>query len=286
MKSNKLSQKILKSAIKKNVNNALQEDLNNLDKTSELLPKNSSGEAIIKSKQSCILCGTAWVNNCFKSINKNLTINWLFNDGDLIKKNQEICIIKGNYRSILMGERVALNFLQTMSGTATKTSTLNKLIKDFKAQLFDTRKTIPGLRIAQKYSVLIGGGNNQRIGLFDQILIKENHIKIFGSLEHTLNKIKKDNLLNKIQIEVETLHQFKNALNHGAKNILLDNFSILNTKKAIDINNGKAILEVSGNINHKTIVSYAKTGVDRISVGLITKNVEAIDFSILIDVQN
>jgi len=285
MQTNKIDQKILQLVIMGNVEDALKEDLNNTDKTSALLSKKISGKAIIKSNQNAILCGIPWVNNCFKSINKDIYIIWNFNEGDLIKKNQEICSIKGNYNALLTGERVALNFLQTLSGTATSSYKHNQLIKKYSTKLFDTRKTIPGLRMAQKYAVTIGGGHNQRLGLFDAVLIKENHIKALGSIDKALKVAKKNYSLDDIQIEVENLKEFKIALSNGAKNILLDNFSIKNIEKVIKINQGVATLEASGNINYKTIARYAKTGIDRISVGSITKNVEAIDFSMIIEVQ-
>ncbi|MBT5166813.1 MAG: carboxylating nicotinate-nucleotide diphosphorylase, partial [Nitrosomonadales bacterium] len=191
-------------------------------------------------------------------------------------------ILDGFFKSILKGERVALNFLQLLSGTATSTAYLKSLIKNSPTKLFDTRKTIPGLRVAQKYAVQVGGGNNQRIGLFDQILLKENHKTAFGSIKKMLINI--DNLKN-VQVEVESIKEFIEALSFGSKNILLDNFSIEELKKVVQLNNGQALLEASGNINEKNIIKYAKTGVDRISIGAITKNIKSIDYSMLFSPQ-
>ena len=277
------SKKVLQDAISTNINAALIEDLGKIDKTSQLISRNGLGFATIKANQSAILCGSPWVNSCFNKLNNKIKINWLSSEGQSIKKGQIICEIQGKYTDILAGERVALNFLQTLSATATETNTMVSLINKYNAQLFDTRKTIPGLRIAQKYAVRIGGGENQRLGLYDQILIKENHIKSFLNLSDLLNEVKLNDEFDKIQIEVENLSQLKKVLSYGIKNILLDNFTVSNIKEAIKINKNRAIFEASGNINKNNIADFAKTGVDRISVGLITKNIHSIDFSMNID---
>jgi len=277
-----ISKKQIQDTVKVNVKNALDEDHAFDDKTSELLNNKIVGVAFIRSNQKCILCGIPWANGCFKLINLKIKINWLVKEGDSIKKNQKICSIKGRYKDLLAAERTVLNFLQTLSGTATTTFTYVNLLKKYHTRLYDTRKTIPGLRIAQKYAVIVGGAFNQRLDLADKILLKENHIQILGGVDLFLTELKKDRSLKDIQIEVENLKEFKIALRHGAKNILLDNFSIQKIKKAVVFNNKIANLEASGDINKKTIVSYAKTGVDRISVGSITKNLEAIDFSMII----
>ena len=273
------SKKILQDAILMNIGIALDEDLGAIDKTGQLIPKHKKGIAIIKSNQSAILCGSPWVSSCFKKINNKIKINWLALEGESIKKGQKICEIDGAYIDLLAGERVALNFLQTLSGTATETHKMAILIKNYDTKLFDTRKTIPGLRIAQKYAVKIGGGENQRLGLYDQILIKENHIKSFLNISDLLEKSNLRNKLDKVQVEVENTSQLKIALSYGIRNILLDNFSVKAIIKSIQINKNRAVLEASGNINNKNILKYAKTGVQRISVGLITKNINSIDFS-------
>ncbi|MBT6356452.1 MAG: carboxylating nicotinate-nucleotide diphosphorylase [Nitrosomonadales bacterium] len=282
MRKNRLTKTMLSNAIKINIKNALKEDLGTSDITTNLLANDLKGQAKIKIKESAIFCGKSWVEECFRQIDKNIKITWLIKDGDRAKKNQTVCILDGFFKSILKGERVALNFLQLLSGTATSTAYLKSLIKNSPTKLFDTRKTIPGLRIAQKYAVQVGGGNNQRIGLFDQILLKENHKTAFGSIKKMLINI--DNLKN-VQVEVESIKEFIEALSFGSKNILLDNFSIEELKKVVQLNNGQALLEASGNINEKNIIKYAKTGVDRISIGAITKNIKSIDYSMLFSPQ-
>lgn len=278
-----ITNKIFKEAIDINVVSAIDEDIKNLDKTSVLISSKFNALAEIKAKERGVLCGIPWVEKTYKKIDPKLKFTWLVEEGGIFKKNQKICKIHGNFNSLLTGERIALNFLQTLSGTATITRTFVNKIKTTSTILLDTRKTLPGLRIAQKYAVKIGGGMNQRLGLYDEILVKENHIKSIGSFEKTLQKINSNQKISNYQIEVENLKQLQLAIKLGAKNILLDNFSISSTKKAVEINQDFATLEVSGNININNILDYAKTGVSRISVGAITKNIEAIDFSMIID---
>ena len=278
-----ITNKIFKEAIDMNVVSAIDEDIKNLDKTSVLISSKFNALAEIKAKEKGVLCGIPWVEKTYKKIDPKLKFTWLVEEGGIFKKNQKICKIHGNFNSLLTGERIALNFLQTLSGTATITRTFVNKIKTTSTILLDTRKTLPGLRIAQKYAVKIGGGMNQRLGLYDEILVKENHIKSIGSFEKTLQKINSNQKISNYQIEVENIKQLQLAINLGAKNILLDNFSISSTKKAVETNQDFATLEVSGNININNILDYAKTGVSRISVGAITKNIEAIDFSMIID---
>lgn len=278
-----ITNKIFKEAIDMNVVSAIDEDIKNLDKTSVLISSKFNALAEIKAKEKGVLCGIPWVEKTYKKIDPKLKFTWLVEEGGIFKKNQKICKIHGNFNSLLTGERIALNFLQTLSGTATITRTFVNKIKTTSTILLDTRKTLPGLRIAQKYAVKIGGGMNQRLGLYDEILVKENHIKSIGSFEKTLQKINSNQKISNYQIEVENIKQLQLAINLGAKNILLDNFSISSTKKAVETNQDFATLEVSGNINITNILDYAKTGVSRISVGAITKNIEAIDFSMIID---
>ena len=278
-----ITNRIFKEAINMNVVSAIDEDIKNLDKTSTLTSSKLNALAEIKAKERAVLCGIPWVEKTYKKIDPKLKFTWLVEEGGIFKKNQKICKIYGNFNSLLTGERIALNFLQTLSATATITQTFVNKIKTTSTILLDTRKTLPGLRIAQKYAVKIGGGMNQRLGLYDEILVKENHIKSIGSFEKTLQKINNNPKILNYQIEVENLKQLQLAIKLGAKNILLDNFSISSTKKAVKINQDFATLEVSGNININNILDYAKTGVSRISVGAITKNIEAIDFSMIID---
>ena len=278
-----ITNKIFKEAIDINVVSAIDEDIKNLDKTSVLISSKFNALAEIKAKEKGVLCGIPWVEKTYKKIDPKLKFTWLVEEGGIFKKNQKICKIHGNFNSLLTGERIALNFLQTLSATATITRTFVNKIKTTSTILLDTRKTLPGLRIAQKYAVKIGGGMNQRLGLYDEILVKENHIKSIGSFEKTLQKINGNQKISDYQIEVENLKQLQLAIKLGTKNILLDNFSISSTKKAVEINQDFATLEVSGNININNILDYAKTGVSRISVGAITKNIEAIDFSMIIE---
>jgi nicotinate-nucleotide pyrophosphorylase (carboxylating) len=269
--------------ITKQVANAFFEDLENgIDYTASLVPNKLTTAKII-TREHMILCGKEWVIESFKLYDPKVKIQWFFNDGDNINANETICIISGNSRSLLTVERTALNFLQTLSATATTTSIYVKKISHTNTIITDTRKTIPGLRLAQKYAVIVGGGYNQRFGLYDGVLIKENHINSYKSIANILNNafytIPKH---IPIQIEVETFEQFNEAISNGAKFILLDNMSIQNIKKCIEINNN-AILEASGGINLDNIIEYANTGVNRISIGNLTKNIQAIDLSMLFE---
>ena len=278
-----INNKTLKEAIELNITSAIKEDIKSLDKTSLLTSPTLNAIGEITAKERGIICGIPWVEKTYRKIDPKIKFTWLIKEGDIFKKKQKICKIHGNFNSLLAGERIALNFLQTLSGTATITKTFVNKIRATSTILLDTRKTLPGLRIAQKYAVKIGGGMNQRLGLYDEILIKENHIKSIGSIERTMHKINNDPKISDYQIEVESLKQMRSAIKLGATNILLDNFSINATKKAVAINKNKATLEISGNINIDNILRYAKTGVTRISVGAITKNIEAIDFSMIIE---
>jgi len=279
------NKKLLQAAVKINVSAAIEEDLKNIDKTSDILPTKTLGVAKIQAKQAAILCGSPWVNYCFNQIDKNIKIVWHFNEGSKIKNGDKICTISGNYNRILMGERIAINFLQTLSGTASTSNLMSLKIRRYKVRLFDTRKTIPGLRVAQKYAVQVGGAFNQRFGLYDQVLIKENHIKSIGSVTQILNIAKEKYSLQDIQIEVENLKEFKEAIDLGATNILLDNFSLKNLTKAVQINKNKAVLEASGDIDINNIIDFAKTKVNRISIGALTKNIKAVDFSMSIRIK-
>jgi nicotinate-nucleotide pyrophosphorylase (carboxylating) len=279
--------------VARNVALALAEDISTGDLTAQLIPANQNAEATIISRENAVICGQDWVNACFKSLDKDTKIKWLVNEGEKIASNQLLCEISGNARTLLTAERCALNFLQTLSAVATQTREYVDAITGTKAQILDTRKTLPGLRLAQKYAVTVGGGFNQRLALYDGILIKENHIisskidalegNIHAALRHALkinSGTKNKNIST--QIEVENLDELSQALDAGATSILLDNFTLTDMKKAVKINVGKALLEASGNVNLKTVRAIAETGVDRISVGAITKNIRAIDLSMRI----
>lgn len=283
MHRSKINKKNLTEVIQKNITIALQEDIGNIDLSSELIEEKSSAKAYVKSKDSAVIAGIPWFNATFLMLDPKIKIKWFIKEGAIVKKNQRLCEIYGKTKPILSGERVALNFLQTLSATSTITNQYVQVIKNTHAKIFDTRKTIPGLRIAQKYAVTIGGGNNQRMGLFDQILIKENHIKSSKKMDDLLSLSLKYAKNKDIQIEVENLNQFEKAIEIGFKNILLDNFSIKNLKKAVLLNKKRAVLEASGNITLKNVKKIALTGVNRISLGSLTKNIKAIDLSMKIE---
>lgn len=274
--------RLLENEINRNILIALKEDIGKGDLTSNFIEKKSLSTAKIFCNENAIFCGKAWLDKIIKK-QKSLKIKWQVKDGDFIQKGHCICEINGSTREILAIERVCLNFIQTLSGTATLTNQFVNIIKKTESQIYDTRKTIPGIRFSQKYAVKVGGGRNQRLGLFDMALFKENHFSANGTFETLLNKIKTKKLTNSIQIEVENLHQLKIALKYSIKNILLDNFSNSNIKKAIDMANKNTILEVSGNVTQKTVLKIAKLGKLRISIGSLTKNIQAIDFSMLIE---
>ena len=278
----------LAGAIKANVHAAIIEDLsgagiNAKDFTAKLIVPNQIAQASIISREPAVICGIPWVEECFKQIAPSVAIIWQVKEGESVKANQTLCKLNGKAHEMLSAERCALNFLQTLSATATATKLYVEAISGTNARILDTRKTIPSLRIAQKYAVTVGGGLNQRIGLYDGILIKENHIAAAGSIEAVLaeaNKIaaQQGNSLS-IQIEVENLAELESALNGGAKLILLDNFDTITLKAAVTLNSNRAILEASGGIDLSNVREIALTGVDRISIGSLTKNIQAIDLS-------
>ncbi len=272
--------------VAQNVSAALAEDIGSGDLTAMLIPASQHVEATIISRENAIICGQDWVNACFKQLDKNITIKWHVKEGDKIAENQLLCAISGNARALLTAERCALNFLQTLSAVATQTRKYVDVIAGTHAQILDTRKTLPGLRLAQKYAVTVGGGANQRLALYDGILIKENHIAaaegIRPALEAAQLLASRAGEMMSVQIEVENLNELQQALDAGATSILLDNFTLADMKKAVEINAKKALLEASGNVNLKTVRAIAETGIDRISIGSLTKNVRAIDLSMRI----
>lgn len=270
----------LPADITSTVRRALSEDIGNGDLTAELIPADKTDNAVIISRENAILCGVAWFNEVFWQIDTTMRIEWSYQDGDPITPDVPLCRLSGNARALLTGERTALNFLQLLSGTATITHRYVTLIKGLKARLLDTRKTIPGLRSAQKYAVACGGGMNHRMGLYDAILIKENHIEAAGSIARAVQLAK--SMQRFVEVEVENLEQLTEALAAGADTVMLDNFTIEMMQKAVAINDGTAKLEVSGNVTNKTLREIATTGVDFISTGALTKNVQAIDFSMRI----
>ncbi len=271
--------------VRQQVRDALDEDVGSGDLTALLVPPSLSVSATIVARENAIICGLDWVNACFKQIDANVNINWLIIEGQQVKSNQVLCEIHGLARALLTSERCALNFLQVLSATSTETRKYVEAIAGTPCQILDTRKTIPHLRLAQKYAVTVGGGHNQRLALYDGILIKENHIAAAGSISAAMAQAIALNSNKSIQIEVENLIQLQEALSAGATNILLDNFSIAQLSDAVIINQKfghRALLEASGGITLENVREIALTGVDRISIGAITKNVLAIDLSMRI----
>lgn len=269
----------LADAIARNVATALAEDIGGGDLTAQLIPAGNTARARVISREAAVLCGTAWFEACFSQLDQDVRIEWMAGDGDLIKPNQWLCTISGNARAMLTAERCALNFLQTLSATATLTRQYADAIAGTKAVVMDTRKTLPGLRLAQKYAVSVGGGANQRVGLFDGILIKENHIAAAGGIRPALEAAAALRAGVPVQIEVENFDQLETALKAGCNLVLLDNFGLDNLRRAVEIAAGRALLEASGGITLDSIRAVAETGVDRISVGSLTKDVHAIDLS-------
>ncbi|VAW91536.1 Quinolinate phosphoribosyltransferase [decarboxylating] [hydrothermal vent metagenome] len=261
---------------------ALKEDIGNGDVTANLLPAEQNSSAKVITRESGILCGTHWFDQCFLQIDNKVKINWQCQDGDTITTNQTLCTIDGPTRALLSAERTALNFLQTLSATASITRHYVDALANTNVKVLDTRKTIPGLRKAQKYAVFCGGGMNHRIGLYDMILIKENHIASCGSITAAIKQAQQNSQDCEIEIEVESLDELEQALDAGAERILLDNFAREDLIKAVALNQQRAKLEVSGNITLENINEVAQTGIDYISSGAITKNIQALDFSLLI----
>ncbi len=267
------------------VQSALNEDVGAGDLTAQLVPAKQFVNATIIARETAIVCGVDWVNACFHQVDANNKIEWLIKEGERVQPNQVLCKISGLARALLTAERCALNFLQTLSATATHTRLYVDAIAGTQANILDTRKTIPSLRLAQKYAVTVGGGENQRLALYDGILIKENHIAAAGSIGAVMQQAFKLNQGKSIQIEVENLSQLQEALDAGATSILLDNFSLALLREAVALNKKHAkpaVLEASGGITLANVREIALTGVDRISIGAITKNVQAIDLSMRI----
>jgi nicotinate-nucleotide pyrophosphorylase (carboxylating) len=267
--------------IEETVRRALAEDVGTGDLTAALIPAETQAEAQLVTREPAILCGTAWFDEVFRQVDKRVSVTWNARDGDAIRAEQILCTLRGPARALLTGERSALNFLQLLSGTATLARKYVDAVRGTRAVILDTRKTIPGLRRAQKYAVSCGGGQNHRMGLYDAVLIKENHVTAAGSIAAALRAAKVSAPSGvAVEIEVENLEQLRDALEAGAKLILLDNFSAGELKAAVQKTGGRAKLEASGGVNLSNIRAIAETGVDFISIGGITKNVEAVDLSL------
>lgn len=276
--------KRLDQDIPANVTFALQEDLGGSintesDISGQLLAKNQLAFAKIITREDGIFCGMRWVEEIFNQLDQSVQLRWQVRDGDKIKSGQMLCTIEGDAHILLIAERIALNFLQTLSGVATKTACYVDILQGTEVKLLDTRKTIPGLRTALKYAVLCGGGFNHRLGLFDAYLIKENHIIAAGNITSAIKKARLAHTNVPIEVEVENINELIEAVEAKADIVMLDNFTIPMMKEAVVIAKGRVVLEVSGNITLKTLKEYAKTGIDYISVGALTKNITAIDLS-------
>lgn len=263
---------------------ALDEDLNyqtaaDGDITAQLIPQNEQASAKVITREDCIFCGKDIIIEVFKQVDPTVQVSVLVNDGDVVTANSTLFTAKGSARAILTAERTALNFVQTLSGTATTTAHYVKELSGTTTQLLDTRKTIPGLRALQKYAVKCGGGANHRIGLFDAFLIKENHIAACGGIEKAVAQAKLNHPSKPVEVEVESQQELKQAIDAGADIIMLDNFSVEQIKQAVILTNKRAKLEVSGNMTLETLKTYSQAGVDFISSGALTKNLQSIDLS-------
>ncbi|MCU7892333.1 MAG: carboxylating nicotinate-nucleotide diphosphorylase [Candidatus Thiodiazotropha sp. (ex Ustalcina ferruginea)] len=276
---NALPERVL---ISEQVSQALTEDLGSGDLTAGLLDEHAIVHAKIICREKAVLCGVAWVNEVFHQLDQTVDIDWRAEDGDSISPGEVLCLLGGNNRSLLSGERTALNYLQTLSATATIARRYTEAVSGTGVKILDTRKTIPGLRLQQKYAVTCGGGHNHRVGLYDAILIKENHVRIAGSIAAALQKAKQTAPSGvSIEIEVESLHELQEALKANAERILLDNFDLTMLAGAVKLNAGQARLEASGGVNLGSVRAIAETGVDDISVGALTKDIQAVDLSML-----
>jgi nicotinate-nucleotide pyrophosphorylase (carboxylating) len=260
----------------------LEEDVGPADLTASIVPENAIAMARVITREPMVLCGQAWFAGVFARLKDSVKIDWHVMEGAQVEAGADLCTMRGSARALLTGERTALNLLQTLSGTATLAHAYAKAVEGTGAKVLDTRKTIPGLRKAQKYAVRCGGCHNHRLGLYDGILIKENHILACGSIEKAVHAAKALGVNVPIEVEVENLDELRQALAAGAERILLDNFTLSMMREAVTITAGRAKLEVSGNVTLDTIREIAETGVDYISVGALTKNVRAVDLSMRI----
>ncbi|MEP7067912.1 MAG: carboxylating nicotinate-nucleotide diphosphorylase [Usitatibacter sp.] len=270
----------LEETVTRDVTRALAEDVGTGDLTARLIPADKTAHARLLTRESGVLCGVEWFRRTFEELDPEVEIFWHHGDGDAVVANSSLCELEGNARAMLTGERTAMNFVQLLSGVATRTRQFVRAVEGTRARILDTRKTLPGLRMAEKYAVFTGGGKNHRIGLYDGILIKENHIVAAGGLRQAvkaaLHDVDPDTML---QVEVETLDQLREALDAGAKLILLDNFDLARMREGVEIAGDRAELEASGGVSLETVRAIAETGVQRISIGSLTKDVKALDLS-------
>jgi nicotinate-nucleotide pyrophosphorylase (carboxylating) len=269
--------------VEQTVATALREDVGSGDLTAQLIPADRTARATVITREDAVLCGTAWFDEVFRQIDARVRVAWSARDADRVRADQQLCTLEGPARSLLTGERTALNFLQMLSATATVTRKYVDTVAGTNCRILDTRKTIPGLRVAQKYAVRCGGGTNHRIGLFDAILVKENHIAAAGSIAGAVAESRRLDSKVLLEVEVENLTQLREALDARVDRVLLDNFSLEQLREAVKITrqhaNGRTELEASGNLSLATLRAVAETGVDFISVGSLTKHVRAVDLS-------
>lgn len=270
---------VLEVPMLRSVREALSEDIGTGDITAALIPEYKMATATVICREAAVLCGMAWFNAVFAELDTGITVNWTMRDGDVLRPGQSLCTLHGAAAMILTGERTALNFLQTLSGTATLARQYAEAVNGLAVKVLDTRKTIPGLRQAQKYAVRVGGCHNHRVGLYDGILIKENHIASAGSIQHAVQAARLANPGIPIEVEVENENQITQALAAGADILLLDNFTTAALFKAVRQVDKRAKLEASGGITLENIRDFAQTGVDYISIGALTKNLYSIDLS-------
>jgi nicotinate-nucleotide pyrophosphorylase (carboxylating) len=272
----------LVAAFEANIRTALEEDVGTGDLTAKLVPEHEMVSARVIVRENAILCGAPWFEAVMRQLDARIRIQWHYAEGDLMDADSTVCTIEAPARALLTAERSALNFMQLLSGVATATRKYVDMVAGTRAAILDTRKTLPGMRLAQKYAVRVGGGKNQRLALYDGILIKENHIAAAGGIAPALAAAQKLESGVTVQIEVEDLAQLQAALVSGATSILLDNFTLDAMRKAVGMTQGRALLEASGGINMQTVRAIAETGVDRISIGSLTKDIRATDYSLRI----
>jgi nicotinate-nucleotide pyrophosphorylase (carboxylating) len=276
----------LQVAFESGIQIALAEDVGTGDLTGLLVPADEQVKAQVLVREDAVLCGAPWFDSVMRRLDERISVDWCYAEGDSMKADSVVCRLQAPARALLTAERSALNFLQLFSGVATQTRQYVVAVAGTGAAILDTRKTLPGLRLAQKYAVRVGGGGNQRLALYDGILIKENHIAAAGGVAAAMEAAHKLNTALKewvtVQIEVEDLEQLAQALDAGATSILLDNFELDNMRQAVEVSAGRALLEASGGVNLQTVRAIAETGVDRISIGALTKDVRAIDYSLRI----
>ncbi|AYF88392.1 MULTISPECIES: carboxylating nicotinate-nucleotide diphosphorylase [unclassified Pseudomonas] len=269
----------LTAEIEANVRTALKEDIGSGDITAQLIPEERQARATVITRETAIISGTAWVDEVFRQIDPRVKVEWRVQDGQRAEANQALFHLEGPARALLSGERSALNFLQCLSAVATRVGHYVELVKDTQVKLLDTRKTLPGLRLAQKYAVTCGGGHNHRIGLYDAFLIKENHIAASGGIAQAIEAAHRIAPGKPVEVEVESLEELQQALDAGADIIMLDELSLDDMRTAVTLTAGRAKLEASGGVNETTLRTIAETGVDYISIGTLTKDIKAIDLS-------